>query len=354
MRITSDDFSSVTATGKRPHSMVASPAALLLALAIGGVLFARAQQPGERQPVAQPPGQPQSSNSTRVPNATRPVPESNENSVTEQPRSKGFSSPWEAANALCAAVRKNDSTDMLVILGPDARDLFEGLSDNEGATEDRLRFVEKYEQMHRLVREPDHTVALYVGAENWPLPIPLVHYNGEWYFDPALGKQEILYRQLGRNEMEALNVARALIDAEKEFFATAHRYTNRFVSTDHTHDGLYWPSSEDASGSPIGRYLAQAGVTDTVEGRKSFHGYFYRILLMDSVAPDGDSKTPAERKPSGMVVVAFPCEYRSSGVMTFLMDEHGDAYEKDLGVTTRSSALAITSFEPDNTWEKVE
>ena len=324
MRITNKVFSSVTAAGKRPRWMVASPSALLLALAIG-VFPARAQQPSEPKP--------------------------NENSVSEQPRSKGFPSAHAAAEALCAAARKNDTTDMLVILGPDARDLFEGLSEHEGATEDRQLFVQKYEQMHRLVREPDNTVALYVGPENWPLPIPLVHYNGAWYFDPALGKQEILYRQLGRNEMEALNVSRALIDAEKEYFAIAHQYTNKFVSTSNTHDGLYWPSTDNANRSPIGRYLAQAGVTDSIDGRTCFHGYFYRILLQVPVGPDGDSKNS---NANNIVILAFPAQYRVSGVKTFVVDQNGNAYEKDLGPTSNSQAIAITSTHLDNTWDKVE
>lgn len=353
MRITTNVFSSVTAAGKRPHWLVASPAVLLLAFAFS-VSPACAQQPGEPQPMAQPPGQPPSSTNTGAPNAAARVPQANDNSVSEQPRSKGFSSPQAAAEALCAAARKNDTTDMLVILGPAGRDLLDNVADHDddnSTLEDRQLFVQKYDQMHRLVREPDDTVALYVGAENWPLPIPLVHYNGAWYFDPALGKQEILYRQLGRNEMEALNVSRALIDAEKEYFASAHRYTDKFASTNNQHDGLYWPSTENANRSPIGRYLAQAGVTDSIDGRTCFHGYFYRILLQEPVAPDGDSKNP---KSNHFVVLAFPARYRSSGVVTFLVDQDGNAYEKDLGPTSVSQAIAITSTHLDNTWDKVQ
>jgi hypothetical protein len=353
MRTKTNVFCSVTAVGKRSHWLVAPPAVLLLAFAFGA-LPARAQQPGEPKPMAQPPGPPQSSSNTGAPNAATRVPQANDNSVSEQPRSKGFFSPQAAADALCAAARKNDTTDILVILGPDGRDLLENIADHDddnGAQEDRQLFVEKYEQMHRLVREPDDTVALYVGAENWPLPIPLVHYNGAWYFDPALGKQEILYRQLGRNEVEALNVSHALIDAEKEYFAGAQHYTNKFVSSNNQHDGLYWPSTDDANRSPIGRYLAQAGVTDSIDGRKCFHGYFYRILLQEPVAPNGDSKNP---KSNRFVILAFPAQYRSSGVVTFLVDQDGNAYEKDLGPTSVSQSIAITSAQPNNTWDKVQ
>lgn len=341
MRITTEVFSSIIEPGKRSSRLVACPATLLLALAFA-LLPARAQQP-------------QSPTDTGESNHTAPTQASaNDNSVSEPPRSKGFPSPQAAADALCAAARKNDSTDMLVILGPDGIDLLDNISEPEGANEDRQLFVRKYEQMHRLVREPDDTVALYVGAENWPLPIPLVRYNGAWYFDPGLGKQEILYRQLGRNEMEALNVCHALIDAEKEYFSILRHYTNEFVSAGSTRNGLYWPGTDDANRSPIGRYLAQAGVTNSIDGRQPFHGYFYRILLQDPVAPDGDSKNSRDPHVNNLVIVAFPAQYRVSGVVTFIVEQNGGAFEKDLGPTSDSQAIAITAFHPDNTWDKVE
>jgi Protein of unknown function (DUF2950) len=275
--------------------------------------------------------------------------------VSEKPNSKAFPTPAAAADALAAAAGKNDPTDMLVILGPHARDLVSWTMEQTGGDEDRQMFVRKYAEMHRLVKEPDNTVALYVGAENWPLPIPLVEYQGQWYFDTALGKQEILYRRLGRNETSALRVSFALLDAENEYFTAYHAYTDEFISDGKTHDGLYWPSSNNANRSPIGRYLAQAGISrTTTENRQCFHGYFYRILLQDHVAPDGDSKNPGDNGHGSFAIVAFPAAYRSSGVMTFLVYKNGEAYEKDLGPTSTSSALLITSVHPDNTWRKVE
>lgn len=275
----------------------------------------------------------------------------------EKPKAKPFASPEGAAEALCAAARRNDDAGLLVILGPDGKDLVTWNNDPKERESQRALFAQKYDQMHRLVREPDNTVTLYVGAENWPLPIPLVQYNGSWYFDAALGKQEILYRRIGRNEVEALQVCHALIDAETEYFASAHTYTAKFVSTGDSHDGLYWKSASATQKSPIGPYLAQAGATSsTTENRHAFHGYYYRILLRTPVAPNGDAKQSAEhaKDNSGFVIVAFPAEYRSCGVMTFLMDENGNAYEKDLGPTTATLAREITSFHPDNTWTKVE
>lgn len=295
-----------------------------------------------------------------------PVPAHGQSSLTpsqafspaqEKRKAKSFASPEDAAGALCAAARKNDDAELLVILGPDGKDLVTWSTDAKERERERAQFAQKYDQMHRLVKEPDNTVTLYVGAENWPLPIPIVEYNGEWYFDAALGKQEILYRRIGRNEVEALEVCHALIDAEKEYFASAHAYTAKFVSTDDSHDGLYWKSTNAAQSSPIGPYLAYAGVSGpSAENRQPYHGYYYRILLPGTVAPDGDAKKSAEdtKGNSGFVIVAFPAEYRSCGVMTFLMDENGNAYEKDLGPTTSTLVRQITSFQPDNTWQKVE
>lgn len=261
--------------------------------------------------------------------------------TSEMPKGKSFSSPEDAAAALFAAALRNDEAGLLLILGPGGKEIIEWSDDPNQRQAQRQQFAQKYEQMHRLAKEPDNTVALYVGAENWPLPIPLIEYNGAWYFDAELGKQEIRYRRIGRNEVEALQVCHALADAEKEYHADAHHYTDKFVSSANSHDGLYWSSSDPKQNSPIGPYLAHAGVGPSESaGRVPYHGYYYRILLQANAGE--------------FAIVAFPAEYRSSGVMTFLMNANGDAYEKDLGPATAASSKQITSFNPDNTWKKVE
>jgi hypothetical protein len=261
-------------------------------------------------------------------------------SPTEQPKGKAFSKPEDAAATLYAAAKRNDEAELLVILGPDAKEMVQWSDDPAERQERRAEFAQKYEQMHRLVKEPDDTVALYVGAENWPLPIPLVEYHGAWYFDAELGRQEIRYRRIGRNEMEALEVCRTLLDAEKEYRATAHQYTAKFISSDDSHDGLYWKSANDATKSPIGPYLAHAGVSGPETAHSQpFHGYYYRILLEGS---------------DTFAIIAFPAEYRSSGVMTFLVDQNGTAYEKDVGEQTASLANQVSSSHPDSSWKQVE
>jgi hypothetical protein len=258
---------------------------------------------------------------------------------TTQPKGESFAKPSDAAAALYAAAKRNDDADLLVILGPDAKEIVEWSDDADARREQRAEFARKYEEMHRLMKEPDDTVALYVGAVNWPLPIPIVKYQGAWYFDADLGRQEIRYRRIGRNEMEALEVCHALVDAEKEYHANAHGYTAKFVSTSGSRDGLYWKSTDDGGRSPIGPYLAHAGVGPDGGNTEPFHGYYYRILL---------------EGPDGFAVEAYPAMYRSSGVMTFLMSPDGTAYEHDLGEQTTSAAKQISAIVPDSSWKKVE
>jgi hypothetical protein len=260
-------------------------------------------------------------------------------SPSEQPKAKAFSKPADAAAALFAAAKRNDEAELLVILGPGAKEIIQWSDDPAERQKHRDMFVQKYEQMHRLVKEPDNTIALYVGSENWPLPVPLVEYHAAWYFDAELGQQEIRYRRIGRNEMEALEVCRTLVDAEKEYQATAHQYTAKFVSSDDAHDGLYWKSGEDAGKSPIGPYLAHAGVTGpATTNSQPFHGYYYRIVLQGSDA---------------FAILAYPAEYHSSGVVTFLVSQDGKAYEKDLGEQTATSANQLSAG-ADSSWKQVE
>jgi hypothetical protein len=265
--------------------------------------------------------------------------------VTEQPKGKAFRTPEAAAGALYVATRNNDEAALMVILGPGCKDIVEWESDPKVRQEQRHEFADRYDQMHRLVREPDNTVALYVGAENWPLPIPIVEYNGKWYFDTEAGRDEIHYRRIGRNEMEALQVCDALVDAEKEYHSQQQNYTAVFLSSGQSHDGLYWATSGSQQKSPIGPYLAHAGLSgSTTDGLEPYHGYYYKIILTQNSGGNG----------GGFVVLAFPAEYRSSGVMTFLVDENGNAREKDLGPNTAELAKQTNSAAPDSTWNKVE
>jgi hypothetical protein len=267
--------------------------------------------------------------------------------AASQPQGKSFAKPEDAAAALYAAAHRNDEQALLVILGPNAKDIVEWTDDANERRERREMFCEKYQQMHRLVKEPDHTVALYVGAENWPLPIPLIEYHGAWYFDTDLGKQEIRYRRIGRNEMAALEVCQTLVDAEKDYRAQQGQYTAKFVSDPNSHDGLYWKSADDSKKSPIGSYLAHAGVADNNLELQPFHGYYYRIVLRNEGAN-------ADQKAGGFLIVAFPAEYHSSGIMTFVVDQNGVAHEKDLGDQFATLGKDVVASNPETSWKKVE
>lgn len=260
-------------------------------------------------------------------------------SPATQPKGKAFAKPEDAAAALYAAAHRNDEAQILVILGPDAKEIVHWTDDANVRADQHARFAQKYEQMHRLKMEPDHTVALYVGSENWPLPVPLVEYKGSWYFDADLGMQEIRYRRIGRNEMEAVEVGRNLVAAEKEYHTAAHQYTAKFISADGSHDGLYWKSADESSRSPIGPYLAHAGIEPERTYAEPFHGYNYRILLQGS---------------DNFAVLALPAMYHSSGVMTFLVTQDGTAYEKDFGDQTATLSKQMNAYEPDASWKKVE
>jgi hypothetical protein len=279
---------------------------------------------------------------------------------SSRPKMKTFSSPEEAAAALYAAARNHDEDGMLVILGPDAKDVVMWTEDPADRKADTDQFVEKYGQMHRLVKEPDNETTLYVGAENWPLPIPLMmEKNGAWYFDCALGRREIMFRRIGQNELDTVDVLHAMVDAQNEYAAQmtdstgAHVFASRFDSDPGQHNGLYWPGGKSPDESPIGPYLAQASFDSS--NHKPLHGYYFRILTEQGPnAPGGTHKYVVDGKMTGgFAFVAFPAEYKSSGVMAFIVGQNDVVYEKNLGPMTPQLAKDMAAFNPDSTWTKV-
>jgi len=194
-----------------------------------------------------------------------------------------FPSPDAAATALAAAVRGGDEKAMLDVLGARAKRLISSGDPAEDA-DNRANFVQRYEQMHRLVSEPDGTTTLYIGAANWPLPIPLARAGETWYFDTEVGRREILYRRIGRNELSAIHVCRQLVEAEKEYHAMHDQYARRIFSSAGTHDGLYWSAAEGEANSPIGPLVARAVATGNANERSSsvtpvpYRGYYYHTL----------------------------------------------------------------------------
>jgi hypothetical protein len=227
--------------------------------------------------------------------------------------------------------------------------------------ENRSNFCQKFRTMHRLVTEPDGTTTLYIGAENWPTPIPIVKKGDHWYFDTDAGKQEILYRRIGKNELSAIHVSRELVAAQKEYFAKfGNEYAQKFVSDEGKQNGLYWPAPDKNSESPIGPLVANAGSDGVVAGsggsHEPFRGYYFRILEAQGKSADGGTSTYVTdgKMTKGFAFLAYPAVYRDSGVMTFIVGQDGVVYEKDLGKATASSAKAIKAYDPDSTWKKSE
>jgi hypothetical protein len=281
----------------------------------------------------------------------------------QQPGQRTFASVEEAASALFAAMQVQDEQFPLSILGPAGKDVISS-GDPVEDSDTRASFVVKYQEMHRFVTEPNRTVTLVIGAENWPFPIPMVKNNGSWYFDTAAGKDEIVFRRIGKNELAAIDACRDLVDAQKQYFARPpanlpQQFAQRLVSDEGGHNGLYWHGASDEFASPINPLIAYARQnlpTDQVGEHVPFNGYFFRILTSQGAhAPGGARNYVANgRMTGGFAFVAYPAEYRTSGVMTFIVDRSGTIYEKDLGPDTTKLAQAMTAYDPDSTWHKPE
>ena len=284
--------------------------------------------------------------------------------LAQQPQQKTFGSCEEASAALFVAVQNDDQSALSEILGSAATEIT-SCGDKEEDRSERQQFVAKYQEMHRLVRESDGTTTLYVGAENWPTPIPLVHKGNRWYFDTVAGRREILFRRVGKNELQTVAVCRELVNAQNEYHSQPHdgdgikQYAPRFRSEDGKHNGLYWKISGGEPQSPVGPLLTLASGEDYAKETthpRPFHGYYYRILTSQGKHAPGGAKNYLihGKMTGGFAFVAYPAEYQSSGVMTFVVNQDGMVYQKDLGPRTAVRAKSKSQYAPDATWKKVD
>jgi Protein of unknown function (DUF2950) len=276
-----------------------------------------------------------------------------------------FASPDDAGNALLTAAKAGDQNALLTIFGPDSKELI-----NSGdAVQDKHTidlFVAGYGQMHRWRKMPDGSQILLVGAENFPFPIPLkTNADGKWFFDTAAGKEEVLNRRIGRNELAIIDVSEAAADAEAEYFYHPHNgekakeYAAKFLSDPDKQNGLYWKSADGQPASPLGPLAAAAasdGYSPNPEGHTAFHGYYFRMLKgQTDKAPGGAKDYVVNGKMTGgFAFVAYPATYGNSGVMTFIINQDGVLLQKDLGKTTTETASAMSLFDPDSSWIIVE
>jgi len=283
----------------------------------------------------------------------------------DKPSIKVFASPDDASSALLAAAKSGDQNAILAIFGPDSREII--LSGD--AVQDKIAvagFTAGYEVMHRWRKMVDGSQTLLVGADNFPFPIPLkTNGKGQWFFDTAAGKDEVLNRRIGRNELAIIDVCEAVADAQAEYFAGPHdgektkQYAAKFISDTGKQNGLYWKSPEGQPESPLGPLAAFAtseGYSAKPDAHTAFHGYYFRMLKGQSNnAPGGAKEYVINGKMTGgFAFVAYPAEYGNSGVMTFIMNQDGVLLQRDLGKTTTETAIAMSQFDPDANWTPVE
>jgi hypothetical protein len=281
----------------------------------------------------------------------------------QEPGQRIFASAEDASRALFDAMQTPDEQAPLSILGEAGKDILSSGDPGEDA-DARVGFVVKYQEMHRFVTEANGAVTLIVGAENWPFPIPLENNHGSWYFDTPAGKDEIVFRRIGKNELAAMDSLRELVEAQEQYFAhppadLPKQFAQRLVSDEGHHNGLYWHGASDEFESPINPLIAYARQNlpeDQVGEHVPFNGYMFRILTSQGPhAPGGAKNYIVDGKMSaGFAVVAYPVDYRSSGVMTFIVDDSGTIYEKDRGPDTTKLAQRMTAYDPDSTWHKAE
>jgi len=280
--------------------------------------------------------------------------------VAQQSGQKTFSSPEEAARALYAAAQGNDTKALLELFGPDGKEVVSS-GDEAEDTRNRANFAKRYQEMSRLVKEPDGSVCLYIGERNWPYPIPLVNKGNQWYFDTNAGKKEILFRRVGWNEISAIHICQQLVAAQKDFAKqNENEYAEKIFSDEGKHDGLYWKAADNEPQSPIGPLVAWAVAQDSAVRSGGtpapYRGYYFHILTGQGKNASGGVKSYIAdgKMTGGFAFVAYPAEYRSSGVMTFMVGEDGVVYEKDLGKKTEALAKAMKEYNPGPGWEKAE
>jgi DUF2950 family protein len=276
---------------------------------------------------------------------------------------KTFSSSKEAVDAFIQVVRDGNNSALLVILGPGTEEIISS-SDAVADKTGRDHFLAGYDLKHSLTESAPNQLSLNVGKDGWPFPIPLVHANDKWYWDGADGKEEILYRRIGSNELAAIDVCKGAVAAQHDYTATGHDglpagiYAQRLVSEPGKQNGLYWQVNEGENPSPAGPLLAQASAEGYGGSQKGspYHGYYYRMLKAQGANAKGGAKSYIVdgNMTAGFAFIAYPADYRSSGVMTFLVNETGTIYQKDLGEKTVGLAQKMTEYNPDKSWKVVK
>ncbi len=285
--------------------------------------------------------------------------------MAAQGRQKSFASPDKAAHLLFTAVKSNDIKKLISILGPGAEALVTS-GDPVADAAGKKSFVKLYQENNRIQQLTPETAILIIGPQNHPFPIPLVQRVGRWRFDTKAGREEILNRRIGKNELNAIEVARAYVIAQREYSSKdrdadgAVAYAQRFRSRAGARDGLFWEVKEGEEESPFGPLAARAaheGYGETnPDTPDPYHGYLFKILKMQGENAEGGAYDYVVngKMVLGFALVAYPAQYGSSGIMSFIVNQSGIVHEKDLGENSAAIASAMTRYDPDKSWKKVE
>jgi len=278
-------------------------------------------------------------------------------------REQRFGSPDEAVNALKAAAETQDKKALDKIFGPELHDLVS--ADPVQASNSFARFAQRISEKTELVHPSDSVTVLQIGLDAWPFPIPLVQKKDKWYFDTDAGKEEILNRRVGANELATIDVCYAYVQAQREYASTDHKndqvleYAQHLRSSPGQHDGLYWHAEPGDEQSPLGPLIAEArgeGYTHATkimtDSQKPYHGYYFKVLTREGPhAPGGKYDYVINgHMIGGFALVAWPEKWGNSGVMTFIINQQGKVYEKNLGRRTASLASSMTTYDPDESW----
>jgi hypothetical protein len=278
-----------------------------------------------------------------------------EKPATAEVAQRTFASPEEASSAFLQAANSGDQAALLAIFGPDGKTaLFSGDAVKD---KDNLQdFVAAYNQMHRWRQIKVGGEVLYIGADNYPFPIPLgKNAAGQWVFDTAAGKDEILARRLGRDELTAIAASSAVAEAQAKYFAKQKQYAEKFISDEGKQNGLYWPVEAGQAPSPLEDlrdFAKAAGYTNAGDKAQAFGGYYFKILTKQGAGAKGGAKDYLVngKLTGGFAIVAYPAEYRNSGIMTFVTGKDGVVYQKDLGEKTVDTAATTTEYDPGDGW----
>jgi hypothetical protein len=278
---------------------------------------------------------------------------------------RSFKTPQEAVDAMIAALEANNAAELRLLFGPGSESLLSS-GDAVADAKDRNDLLAAYRSRHALVPEGEGRLVLQVGANAWPLPVPVVQRNGRWYLDGVAGAEEVAYRRVGRNELGAIAVCRGFVQAQNAYAAEGRDgnepglYAAYLISDPGIHNGLYWPTAEGEPPSPAGPFVAAAageGYRRSESGSPMpYHGYFYRMLYAQGPNAPGGAREYFERGRlvNGFALIAWPAEYGVSGVKTFIVSQDGVVYEKDLGSDTTTAIAAIELFDPDGSWTRVQ